>query len=78
MEGLTDWTRANWLGLYNRPYSSRIVSPAGPKPKSTLTTPPLTFIRRACGWNPPDAGGRSELIIEQTLLTPLAMGKPQA
>jgi hypothetical protein len=31
MVNLTDWTRAAWLGLYNRPYSFRIVTATGKK-----------------------------------------------
>ena len=31
MVNLTDWTRTAWLGLYNRPYSFRIVTATGKK-----------------------------------------------
>ncbi|MGA2984415.1 MAG: hypothetical protein ABSG32_11405 [Terriglobia bacterium] len=79
MEGLTDWTRANWLGLYNRPYSSRIVSPAGPQAEVHLDySAPDIYPQGVRLERTLTLAGDQNLIIEQTLLTPLAMGKPQA
>lgn len=79
MEGLTDWTRANWLGLYNRPFSWRIVSPAGPQAEVLLDyTAPDIYPRGVRLERTLTMAGDQNLIIEQTSLTPLGISKPQS
>jgi len=79
MKGLPDWTNANWLGLYNRPYSFRIVSASGAQaevrleydapdiyPKGVRLDRTLTL-----------PGGQNTVLCE-TALTPRGIEKPQA
>ena len=79
MKGLPDWTNANWLGLYNRPYSFRVLSAAGAQaevefeceapdiyPKGVTLKRVLTL-----------AGGQN-VLVSTTSVTPQGIDKPQA
>ncbi len=79
MKGLPDWTNANWLGLYNRPYSFKIVTAAGPRvevdfaydapdiyPKGVEVERRLTL------------EGAENVVLSTTRVTPREIEKPQA
>jgi hypothetical protein len=79
LEGLPDWTRANWLGLYNRPYIFRIPKANGPNaivqlayeapdiyPKGVKLTRTLTL------------NGDQDVVVAEYRITPFAVDKPQA
>jgi hypothetical protein len=79
MKGLPDWTNANWLGLYNRPYSLRVRSAAGAQaevefeyeapdiyPKGVTLKRVLTL------------AGNQNVLVSTTSVTPQGIDKPQA
>ncbi|MBZ5565316.1 MAG: beta-galactosidase [Acidobacteriia bacterium] len=79
MKGLPEWTRVNWLGLYNRPYSFKIILRAGARaqvgmdyeapdiyPKGVHLARILTL------------AGDGNTVLEETTLTPHGVDKPQA
>jgi hypothetical protein len=79
MKGLPEWTNANWLGLYNRPYSFRIVAGAGPRAEVRFTYdapdiyPKGVEIERRLA-----LAGTENVVLSTTRVTPGGIEKPQA
>ncbi len=79
MKDLPEWTRVNWLGLYNRPYNFKLVAPAG------------AWVQVAMEYEAPDIypkglhlartltlAGDANAVVEETTLTPHGVEKPQS
>jgi hypothetical protein len=79
MKGLPEWTNANWLGLYNRPYSFTIVTGAGPRAE-------VHFVYEAPDIYPKGVeverrltlAGMENVVLSTTRATPRGIEKPQA
>jgi hypothetical protein len=79
MEGLPAWTRANWLGLYNRPYSFRILSAAGARAEVRLEyDAPDIYPKGVELARTLTLAGDQNAVVSETTLTPGGIGKPQA
>jgi predicted NUDIX family NTP pyrophosphohydrolase len=79
MKGLPEWTRANWLGLYNRPYSFRVVNAAGAEAEVRLEyTAPDIYPKGVKLERSLKLSGKQNVVIEETRLTPFGIDKPQA
>jgi hypothetical protein len=79
MKGLPDWTNANWLGLYNRPYSFRVLSAAGAQAEVEFEYeapdiyPKGVTLKRAL-----TLAGDRNVVVSTTSVTPQGIAKPQA
>ncbi len=79
MKGLPQWTRANWLGLYNRPYSFQIVTTAGEQAEVRLEySAPDIYPKGVKLERNLKLSGKQNVVIEETRLTPSGIDKPQA
>jgi hypothetical protein len=79
MKGLPDWTNANWLGLYNRPYAFQIVEAAGREAKVRLTySAPDIYPKGVELERTLSLAGDQAVVLFETALTPHAVEKPQA
>lgn len=79
MLNLPDWTRVNWLGLYNRPYSFQIVAAAGEQAKVHLEySAPDIYPKGIKLERTLALSGDSNAVICATTLTPNEVEKPQA
>jgi hypothetical protein len=78
-KGLPDWTRANWLGLYNRPYSFRIVSSGGPSAEVHLAyAAPDIYPKGVSLERTLTLAGDQNVLLATTTVTPHGIEKPQA
>jgi len=79
MKGLPEWTRANWLGLYNRPYSFQVVNAAGPQAEVRLEyTAPDIYPKGVKLERYLRLSGKQNVVTEETRLTPFGIDKAQA
>ena len=79
MKGVAEWTRRNWLGLYNRPYSVQIVSSAGPQAEVRLDyTAPDIYPKGVKLERTLILAGDQNAMIAMTSVTPRGVEKPQA
>lgn len=77
--GLPAWTRANWLGLYNRPYSFRILSSGGAQAQVRLEyLAPDIYPKGVKLQRTLTLAGDQNAVIAETALTPRGIEKPQA
>jgi len=79
MKGLPEWTRANWLGLFNRPYSFQVVTAAGVQAEVRLEyTAPDIYPKGVKLERNLELSGKQNVVIEKTRLTPFGIAKAQA
>jgi hypothetical protein len=79
MKGLPDWTRVNWLGLYNRPYDFRILSASGAQAQVRLEyTAPDIYPKGMKLERTLTLAGDQNAVLADTEITPRGIEKPQA
>jgi len=79
MKELPEWTRANWLGLYNRPYSFQVINAAGAQAQVRLEyTAPDIYPKGVKLERTLTLSGTRNVVIEESRLTPFGIDKPQA
>jgi hypothetical protein len=80
MKDVAEWTRVNWLGLYNRPYSFQISSSAGPQAEVRLEyAAPDIYPKGVKVERTLTLAGNQNVVLATTSLTPNGIGKkPQA
>jgi hypothetical protein len=79
MKWLPDWTRANWQGLYNRPYSFQVINAAGAQAEVRLEyTAPDIYPKGIKLERSLKLSGNQNVVIEETRLTPFGIDKPQS
>lgn len=78
-QGLPDWTRANWLGLYNRPYVFRISSAAGKEASIQLAyDAPDIYPKGVRLTRTLSLKGDQSIVLAEYVVTANGTGKPQA
>lgn len=79
MRGLPEWTRAEWLGLFNRPYSFRIISGQGALATLHLEyTAPDIYPKGVKVERTITLPGDASYYLQTSTLTPGAVEGPQA
>ena len=79
LKGLPDWTRANWLGLYNRPYVYRISKVSGHHVEVQLAyEAPDIYPKGVKLTRTMSLDGDQNVVVADYKLTPLGIDKPQA
>ena len=80
MKGVAGWTRRNWLGLYNRPYSLQIISSAGPQAEIHLEyVAPDIYPKGVKLERTLTLAGDQDAVVATTSVTPYGIEKkPQA
>jgi hypothetical protein len=79
MKSVAEWTRRNWLGLYNRPYSFQIVSSTGPQAEVRLEyTAPDIYPKEVKLERTLTLAGDQNAVIATTTATPHGIEKSQA
>jgi hypothetical protein len=79
MKGLPEWTKANWLGLYNRSYSFKIVTAGGPRAEVHLfCDAPDIYPKGVEVERRLTLEGAENVVLSTTRLTPRDIDKPQA
>ena len=79
MKGLPEWTNANWLGLYNRPYSFQIVTGAGPRAEVRFSyDAPDIYPKGVEVERRLTLAGTENVVLSTTSVTPRGTEKPQA
>jgi hypothetical protein len=77
--GLPDWTRTNWHGLYNRPYSFQILSNSTTQAQVRLQyTAPDVYPKGVKLERTLLLRGDQNVVVASTTVTPLGIEKPQA
>jgi hypothetical protein len=80
MKDVAEWTRINWLGLYNRPYSFQIDSSAGPQAEVRLEyAAPDIYPKGVKVERKLTLAGDQNIVLATTSVTPYGIEKkPQA
>jgi len=79
LRDLPDWTRPNWLGLFNRPYAFRILSAAGAKVTVHLEySAPDIYPEGVKLERELTLSGNSNYCLVETSLTPGGVAEPQS
>jgi hypothetical protein len=74
-----DWERAGWGGLYNRPYTSQVISASGAQAEVHFDyLAPDIYPKGVKLQRTLKLSGTHNVVIEDTSITPLGIGKPQA
>ena len=79
LRSLPDWTRAGWLGLYNRPYAFRIVSVGGPRSVVRLEySAPDIYPKGVKLERILTLTGDANYYVAETFLSPASVAEPQS
>ena len=79
MKDVADWTRINWLGLYNRPYSFRIAKAAGEQAEVRFEYDAPDIYPKGVGLERTlTLRGDQNVLLATTSVTPHGIEKPQA
>ena len=79
MKEVAEWTRVNWLGLYNRPYSFRIVTAAGEQSEARFEyDAPDIYPKGVSLERTLTLRGDQNVVLMTTRVTPRGIEKPQA
>ena len=79
MKAVAEWTRRNWLGLYNRPYAFQIVASAGAQAEVGLTyDAPDIYPKGVTLERKVTLAGDQNVVVTTTTVTPQGIEKPQA
>lgn len=79
MKDVAEWTRVNWLGLYNRPYSFRIASASGEQVEVSFEyDAPDIYPKGVSLERTLTLRGDQNVVLMTTRLTPRGIEKPQA
>ena len=79
LRALPDWTRAEWLGLFNRPYAFRITAAAGDKAEVRLEcSAPDIYPQGVKLQRTLTLKGDSNYYVQETALTPGGIAEAQA
>ncbi|MFB3921094.1 MAG: alpha-amylase family protein [Terriglobia bacterium] len=79
MKDVADWTRVNWLGLYNRPYSAHIASASGEQAEVRMEyDAPDIYPKGVSLARTLVLRGDQNIVMMTTNVTPRGIEKPQA
>ncbi len=79
LKDLPDWTRANWLGLYNRPYSFRIAAGNARQAEVVLEyDAPDIYPKGVKVQRTLSLAGDQNAVIASSILSPRGVDQPQA
>jgi hypothetical protein len=79
MKAVAEWTRRNWLGLYNRPYTFAIAASAGPQAEVRFAyEAPDIYPEGVTLERKVTLAGNQNTVVSATTVTPQGIDKPQA